>query len=437
MHRLTVALLAAVDSAVAAAVGVAVVLAPLTLLWVIGLATPDWGALWPASATIWQFGHLVPVDISFTDDYLVAAGISDEAATFTLSLAPSAFAVFTAFAAVRSGIRASRAEAWVTGAASGIVVFTAAATAIALTSMNPIAATGTVTAIAAPALVYAVPLVTAAVVAEWRESSEGPIADLRDRIEGASERWREIPGEIARGIGICMAALVGAGALALTSAIALRIGEILALYQSAHVDALGAVMLTLGQFAYLPTLVVWGLSFVAGPGVGLGTGATVAPGGTTVGVLPGIPVLGAVPESTDSWLLMLVLVPIAAGAFAGWVARSRLASSGSEGWAPRIAAVAGIAAGSAGVTALLAWVASGSLGPGRLADVGPDPGAVALAVGGEVLVGVGILLLSPRGALSWMVGEESSERADPAPAAEGAETVDLRPRGVRAAPPVD
>ena len=38
----------------------------------------------------------------------------------------------------------------------------------------------------------------------------------------------------------------------------------------------------------------------------------------------------------------------------------------------------------------------GRSGPGRLAEVGPQPGAVALAVGLEVLLGAAILLLSPR-----------------------------------------
>ena len=40
--------------------------------------------------------------------------------------------------------------------------------------------------------------------------------------------------------------------------------------------------------------------------------------------MPGLPVLGAVPESTTSWLLLLALLPVALGALAGWIARSRL-----------------------------------------------------------------------------------------------------------------
>ena len=51
MHRLIVALLAAVDAAIAVAVGLAATLAPLTLLWVFGLGdAADWGALWPTRA---------------------------------------------------------------------------------------------------------------------------------------------------------------------------------------------------------------------------------------------------------------------------------------------------------------------------------------------------------------------------------------------------
>ena len=65
MNRLLVALLAALDALIAAAVGVAAALAPLTVLWVLGLGgTADWGALWPASVRLWQFGQLVPLAIT-------------------------------------------------------------------------------------------------------------------------------------------------------------------------------------------------------------------------------------------------------------------------------------------------------------------------------------------------------------------------------------
>ncbi len=112
MHRLLVALLSAFDAAIAAAVGVAVVLAPLTVLWVVGFGgTADWATLWPAGASVWQLGHLVPLFITLPGEYLAETGIDPDAASFVLSLAPLALAAFTAIFAARSGARASRADA--------------------------------------------------------------------------------------------------------------------------------------------------------------------------------------------------------------------------------------------------------------------------------------------------------------------------------------
>ncbi len=76
--------------------------------------------------------------------------------------------------------------------------------------------------------------------------------------------------------------------------------------------------------------------------------------------------------------------------------------------APRVVLVVTVALLSALVVALLALVSSGSMGPGSLAHVGPAPGALALAVGLEVLVGCGILLLAPRAS----AGPERPRRRD-------------------------
>ncbi|HWM16398.1 MAG TPA: DUF6350 family protein, partial [Microbacterium sp.] len=234
---------------------------------------------------------------------------------------------------------------------------------------------------------------------------------------------------------------------------------------------LGATVVTLAQLAYLPTLIVWAIAFIAGPGFAVGVDTAVSPAGTQLGLTPGVPVLGALPESATTWLLLLALLPVAVGGLAGWIARSRLVSSAvsvgaeprsrlglaeagpaarpidgsasardsalaallasdrssvtptalrddapspvarSDGATadpigPRFVIALGIAVLSAAGAALLAQLASGSIGPGRLAEVGPQPGAVALTVGLEVLLGAGILLLSPH------------RRPKPAPAAE-------------------
>lgn len=402
MHRLIVALLASVDAAIAVAVGLAATLAPLTLLWVFGFGgAADWGTLWPTAVSVWQLGNLVPLTITLPPEYLAATGIAPDAASFVLSLAPLAFAAFTAVFAARSGVRASRADAWISGVASSTAVFGALAAGAALTGANELAAVEIWHAILVPTLVFALPALTAAVVTEWVEAGVGGVARLRDRVESLSHGWAVTPALIARGAAVVVVGLIGLGAALAAVAVFGRAGQIVALFQAGDADVLGATVLTLAQLAYVPTLAVWGMSFVAGPGFAVGEGTSVSPAGTQVGVVPGVPALGAVPDSTTPWLLLLALLPIGLGALAGWIARSRLVHAGTsraseDPVAARLAITAGIALLSGAAAALLAFAASGSLGPGRLAHFGPDPGPVALAVGLEVLVGAAILLLSPR-----------------------------------------
>src|SRR5690606_3474050 len=189
----------------------------------------------------------------------------------------------------------------------------------------------------------------------------------------------------------------GAAATAFAVVVLLRGGEVVALFETVRVDAIGGAVVTLGNLAYLPTLLVWTLSWLAGHGFAVGAGTAVSPAGTQLGVVPGIPVFGLLPETDSFWLLIVVLVPVAAGAFAGWVVRSQLVWAGTAARLARRAALAvGIALLTAGAAALAAVAAAGSIGPGRLAQTGPDAGAIALAIGAEVLVGAAILLLAPR-----------------------------------------
>ncbi|WP_106816735.1 cell division protein PerM [Microbacterium timonense] len=482
MHRLIVALLATVDAAIAVAVGLAAALAPLTLLWVFGFGgTAEWGALWPAAASVWHLGNLVPLTVTLPPEYLAATGIDGAAASFVLSLAPLAFAGFTAIFAARSGVRASRAEAWVTGVVTSTAVFTALAAAVASTSANPVASAEPWQAIIVPTLVFAVPAFVGAVVTEWAEAGTGVVAGLRDRIEALPRGWGVVPALIARGGAVVGVGLVGLGAVAAAVALFARAGQIVALFEAGDVDALGATVLTLGQLAYVPTLAVWGMSFVAGPGFAVGADTAVSPAGTQVGVVPALPALGAVPDSTTSWLLLLALLPVALGAFAGWIVRSRLvrrdggapvgtraaasaqtppssrfdatktaaltgllsgstaredpdpeesvlvpAAADEDPMGARLAITAGIALVAGALAALLAFAASGALGPGRLTEFGPAPGPVAMAVGFEVLVGAAIVLLAPR-----RVGGKRTPSAAAWPAA-SAETP-----AVRTEPPTD
>lgn len=403
MHRLLVALLAALDAAVAAIVGLAAVLVPLLLTWVFTFGgVADWQALWPATVRIWQLGNLVPLTLTLDDQFLADMGLPDDAGSFVISLAPLAFAALVAVFAARSGRRALGAGRWLTGFAAGTGTTALAALIANVTAGNPIASADAGLAVLLPTLVYAIPMLLGALTGAWNDGDEGIVDRVHDLADRLPDGWRELPTFAARGGGIALAAIVGFAALAIALAVPFRGGEVIALYESNHVDLLGAILITLGQLAFLPTMIGWAVAWIAGPGFALGTGTGVSPAGTQLGVLPGVPMLGLLPENGSPLLLLAVLAPVIAGALAGWAVRIAYRTEAQaegidhEPIAPRALLALGIAAIAAAGGALIAVLTSGAMGPGRLAQVGPDPGAVALAIGIEVLVGAAILLLAPR-----------------------------------------
>lgn len=150
-------------------------------------------------------------------------------------------------------------------------------------------------------------------------------------------------------------------------------------------DAVGVLLLTL---AYLPNLLVWVLAYVAGPGFSVGGGTGVDPFSQTGGLLPAVPILGAVPEQAPAAGPLLLLLPVAAGMAAAVVLRRRRSLPLREEAVALLGGAAIVAVG----TALLAGLSAGALGDGRLEQLGPPALATGLALGG--LVAAGSLLVS-------------------------------------------
>ena len=427
MHRLIVSLLAALDAVVVVAIGLLLALVPLTILWIVAFgAAADWSALWPSGASIWLLGNLVPLQIDLPEALTIALGITGDAASFTLSLAPLAFAAFAAVAGVHSGSRAARAGSWLSGVIGGALATAALAAVVGLTAANEVVSHELWRAIVAPTAIYAGAVLLGGVVTAWRVGDAFVIDRLRAATGRFAPAWRPVVPLIARGFAVAIASIIGLGALLTALAVILHGDRIITLFQAAHVDALGATLVTLGQLAYLPTLIGWAIAWVAGPGFALGAGTALSPVGAQLGVVPAIPILGALPESGAPWFLVVVLLPIAAGALAGWVCRARLARAGLDRrTSPRLVIALGIAllVGAAG--ALIALASSGVAGPGALVHVGPEPGPLALALGVEVLLGAAIALLAPLGGDRV---DEQDERGTP-------QTPDVRdePGGARQA----
>ncbi|SFE78477.1 hypothetical protein SAMN04488035_0509 [Flavimobilis marinus] len=156
------------------------------------------------------------------------------------------------------------------------------------------------------------------------------------------------------------------------------------------VTGFDAAALALGQSTLVPNVVLWAVSWVAGPGFAVGSGSHFAPTDVVMGPMPVFPILGAMPaESLPGafWLLGPAAVA-AAGALAALLVRRA-----AERW--RDVGLAGLTIGlTAGAsTAVLMDLAGGSAGPGRMAEIGADPLVVGLVVGGEVAVGALLLLV--------------------------------------------
>lgn len=150
-------------------------------------------------------------------------------------------------------------------------------------------------------------------------------------------------------------------------------------------DMLGLFLLSL---AYLPNLLVWTLAYVAGPGFAVGGAIGANPFAAGAGLLPGVPLLGAVPQDPPAAAPLLLLIPVLAGVVGAVVLRRR----GPLGLLDEVLVDLGAAAAVGLAAGVLSLLASGSLGSARLAQLGPDGLVVGVAVFG--LVAAGSLLWS-------------------------------------------
>jgi hypothetical protein len=165
--------------------------------------------------------------------------------------------------------------------------------------------------------------------------------------------------------------------------------DITRLYESVEVSVLGAIILTVGQLALLPNLIIYGVSWFTGVGFSLGTGSLISPLGSAVGPLPAIPILGALPVGK----LEVGMIAVGVVLLAAFIATLGIRKSADEirfefatSWSAAISLGLSIALVTSVQLGLLALVASGSAGPGRLAEVGVNPWLIAIVSFVEVAV---------------------------------------------------
>jgi hypothetical protein len=380
MNRRLTALFAAFEALLVLGVGIAIPLLPLTALWAFqyGLAI-DWTTFWRAAVDIWLVGH--GVDLRLTLDPLAAAalGYPGADAPVTITIALLGFALLTVLLGVRAGRRIAETRTRLLGELVSLATFAAISFLVTYSALHPMARPSLWQGTLLPTVVFAVGLAIGV-----RSEAD----DAGGRLRAWFESWPRTAHLVAvtalRGGAAAAAAVMAAAALATTGAIVLAYARIITLYESLHGELLGGITITLGQLALLPNLVIWSASWLVGPGFAIGTGSLVSPLGTQLGPLPALPVLGALPSGEFAFGFVGLLVPLVVGFLVGAVLTQRLRGRLDGG--PMI--LTGLGTGLVGgvLLGLLAWASAGSAGPGRLADVGPDPWAVGVAAAIEIAV---------------------------------------------------
>lgn len=209
---------------------------------------------------------------------------------------------------------------------------------------------------------------------------------LRDRLPGWL--WEGLRGGL-RALGL----LLAAGLVVVLGVLLVRLGRVNTLYDDLSPGAFGGVMLTLGQLMYLPNVVVWAISWLAGPGFGVGVGSTITLTQSTPGLLPLIPFLGVLPEPgpLPGALRLLSVVPVCVGVELGRRALDGRALIGAldELIDGALSALSGAFLSALGA-GLLGVLSGGALGAGRLAEVGAPALMLAAMVGGELASGAAL-----------------------------------------------
>ena len=376
------------------------VFAAMSAVWATkGFGDMEFSSVAAMSAHLWLLIHGVPLDL--------AAAFGASAGTMTL--VPLGLSVLPLLLCYRSGRRLARASyegEFLIPVLSGSVTYALISSAMygwASPHPQPLQALN--------AALVPLGIVVAGLMwggyREARSLSRMVGVDTAEQISQMSQysRWAgSYAWAVVRAAVVAFVALVGLGAVLLGIGILAGWSQIVATYQELHAGAVGDTAVTLLQLGFLPNLVIYAIAWSTGAGFSFGAGTSVGLTSSDVGTLPMLPILGAVPESMGTFGLVGLLVPLGAGAIAGWWFLREGEDHLDEWVALKVpfrplsalisAVVLGVMTGiMTSFGALwLGWISYGSLGIGRFTEVGAEPltfaAHTALTVGAGVTFGM-------------------------------------------------
>jgi hypothetical protein len=398
MNRPLTTLFAALEALLVVGIGIGIPLVPLTILWAFqyGLQI-DWIVFWRSAADIWLLGSGVDVTMTLNPVIASSLGFPGAGTPFILTIAPLGFGLLTILLAARAGRRIGEIPHNSLGVLASIATFGVLSLGVTLSTLTASARPSLWQGALLPTLVFALGLGIGVSLGGQRSVAargSAPVRSLLDRLSDGRPRARAVATAALTGGAAAASTVIAVSALLVAVLLLLSYARIISLYESVHAAVLGGIAITVGQLAFLPNLVIWAASWLVGPGFAIGTGSAVSPLGTSLGPIPAVPILGALPSGELAWGFLGLLVPILAGFLAAVIIRPRLFAKFDARPHPGVAIGAGVLIGVVGGVALglLAWTSAGSAGPGRLVDVGPSPLLVgafaALEIGLAAVIGL-------------------------------------------------
>lgn len=236
----------------------------------------------------------------------------------------------------------------------------------------------------------------------------GALREARLDLFGGLPPWtRALP----RGAGAGLATLAAASVLTLGVAVGAHTRQISALQGGLGPDAAGAALLVALYAAYLPNVLGWAGSYALGSGLTVGAGTLLTPFTSVLGLVPALPLAGALPAVPPAlgWAFLASgpLAGVAAGTVCVRGLRALDPPARIVPWAVR-AGAAGLA--SALVWGAASWLTRGDLGTTRLVGLGPRFPEIGLPLLGMVAAA------SLTGAvLAWWTARRPQPAAEPLP----------------------
>ncbi len=382
MNRRLTFLIAAFEALVLAGIGVGITLAPLTVIWLFeNDPSIDWFVAFRAASDIWLMAHGTRL--------VVAEGVimGVEVPSFVISVVPLGLTFLIGFLALRLGRRLTAATELWPGWLSATAVYGAISLFLSTAAHNPAIYPVNWQGTFLPPTFFAIVMIVGSLTGKrqlFGEASNLPEAAERiwfknwvaDRVDNLHWGIRALAMPALRaGTGI-VAMLLAISAVMIALLLAVNWITVTRFYEGLQVSVLGGIMVTAGQLAVLPNLVIFGAAWLTGVGFQIGAGSIISPIATNIGPMPIFPIVGAIPAGQLSFGLIAVAVPLL-GAFSATLLIKRHADEVrfefASAWNAAISLGLAIGFVAALEIGILAAAASGGFGPGRLQTVGVNP----------------------------------------------------------------